>query len=207
MSSGVYLLRFQAHYGLWQWVRDLNHLYRKEPALYELEGGDLVTYASSFSKTVAPGLRTGYFVLPGSQAPAFEERAVSTYIAPPFLPQATIAEFIERGNFEPNLELVRSALRERRDAMLGALERGAPTGVSWNRPDGGYFLWLDLGEDADASELAARGRRQGVAIVPGADFYPTGSGGGGSSARLAFSYESPERIAQGIAALVALLAG
>ena len=66
------------------------------PALHELVPGDLVTYTSSFSKTVAPGVRTGYFVVPADAAAAFEERAASTYISPPFLAQATVFEFIRR---------------------------------------------------------------------------------------------------------------
>ena len=175
------------------------------PTLHELEGGDLVTYTSSFSKTVAPGLRTGYFVLPEAEARAFEERAVSMYIAPPFLAQATVAEFIARGSFEPNLERVCAELRTRRNAMLDALERGFPESASWNRPQGGYFLWLELASDVDASELAARAEADGVAIVRGADFFPRGSDLGGSSARLAFSYESPGRITDGIERLAALL--
>jgi 2-aminoadipate transaminase len=176
-----------------------------ERALHELMDADLVTYTSSFSKTVAPGLRTGYFVLPGGEAAAFEKRAVSTYISPPFLTQATIAEFLARGRFEPNLELVRAELRRRRDAMLGALERGLPTGASWSRPQGGYFIWLDLPTGTSASELAARAAESGVAIVRGEDFFPPGSGRGSSSVRLAFSYETPERIAEGISVLARLL--
>jgi 2-aminoadipate transaminase len=176
-----------------------------ERALHELMDADLVTYTSSFSKTVAPGLRTGYFVLPGGEAAAFEKRAVSTYISPPFLTQATIAEFLARGRFEPNLELVRAELRRRRDAMLGALERGLPTGASWSRPQGGYFIWLDLPTGTSASELAARAAESGVAIVRGEDFFPPGSGRGSSSVRLAFSYETPERIAEGISVLGRLL--
>jgi 2-aminoadipate transaminase len=176
-----------------------------ERALHELMDADLVTYTSSFSKTVAPGLRTGYFVLPGGEAAAFEKRAVSTYISPPFLTQATIAEFLARGRFEPNLELVRAELRRRRDAMLGALERGLPTGASWSRPQGGYFIWLDLPTGTSASELSARAAESGVAIVRGEDFFPPGSGRGSSSVRLAFSYETPERIAEGISVLARLL--
>jgi 2-aminoadipate transaminase len=107
-----------------------------EASLFELEGGDLVTYTSSFSKTVAPGVRSGYFVLPDAQAAAFEERAVSTYISPPFLPQAVVAEFIARGHFDPNLAHVRSELQARRDAMLTALDANAPGGVSWSHPAG-----------------------------------------------------------------------
>jgi len=175
------------------------------PSLHELEGGELVTYTSSFSKTVAPGLRTGYFVLPQAEARAFEERAVSTYIAPPFLAQATIAEFIARGRFEPNLEHVCGELRARRNAMLEALGRSFPQSASWSRPEGGYFVWLDLGEGENASEFAARAEAEGVALVRGEDFFPRGSGLGVSSARLAFSYETPERIAEGIERLASLL--
>ena len=175
-----------------------------EPSLHELEGGSLVTYTSSFSKTVAPGLRTGYFVLPPDDEGRFEERAISTYISPPFLVQATIAEFLARGRFEPNLEHVRRELRARRDAMLESLERTFPAGATWSHPRGGYFLWLDLHE-GDTSELAERAARAGVAIVKGADFFPPSSGNGSSAARLAFSFETPGRITEGIELLASLL--
>ncbi len=175
------------------------------PTLHALEGGELVTYTSSFSKTVAPGLRTGYFVLPEADAGAFEERAASTYISPPFFAQATIMEFIERGLFEPNLELVRGGLRARRDAMLEALESGFKDGASWSHPEGGYFLWLDLGPGVDASELAGRAEQAGVTFVRGPDFFPPGSDLGAGSARLAFSFETPARIAEGIARLAGCL--
>jgi 2-aminoadipate transaminase len=174
------------------------------PSLFELEGGELVTHTSSFSKTAAPGLRVGYFVLPADTAAAFEERAVSTYISPPFLAQATISEFIERGHFEPNLVRVCAELRARRDAMTRALELNFPAGSSWSRPEGGYFLWLEL-PGVSTAELVARAEREGVAFVRGADFFPPGSGLGLSSARLAFSYETPERITEGIEVLAALL--
>ena len=175
------------------------------PTLHELADGDLVTYTSSFSKTVAPGVRTGYFVLPAEAAAGFEERATSTYISPPFLTQAVVHEFVRRGRFEPNLEHVRSELRSRRDAMLGALEAHFPDGAAWSRPDGGYFVWLDLPDGHDASALAVRAADNGVAIVKGEDFFPPGSGLGRSSARLAYSYETPERIAQGVERLAAVL--
>jgi 2-aminoadipate transaminase len=175
------------------------------PSVHELEGGRRVTYTSSFSKTVAPGLRTGYFVLPEPDAAGFEERAVSTYISPPFLMQAAIWEFIHGGRFEPNLHRVRTELRARRDAMLGALGRTFPQTASWNRPEGGYFLWLTFGDDTDTTELAARSADAGVGIVRGLDFFPPGSSLGTSSARLAFSYESPERITEGVERLARLL--
>jgi len=172
------------------------------PTIFELEGGEHVAYASSFSKTVAPGVRVGYFVLPQELAARIEALAVSTYISPPFMTQATVHEFLRRGNFEPNLERVQGLLRDRRDAMLEALERHMPDGATWSRPEGGYFIWLDLPEDAP--ELA-RAEEAGVTFVQGTDFFADGSGG--RSLRLAFSFVSPEEIATGIERLAGLLRG
>ncbi len=106
-------------------------------SLFELEGGGHVTFTSSFSKTVAPGLRVGWFVVPDGLRAAYDERAVSTYISPSLLPQATIHELFARGAFEPNLERIKGLLRARKDAMLGALEREMPDGVTWSWPVGG----------------------------------------------------------------------
>jgi 2-aminoadipate transaminase len=175
-----------------------------QASLLELEGGELVTYTSSFSKTVAPGVRTGYFVLPESDAASFEERAVSTYISPPFLPQAIVAEFVSQGRFEPNLAHVCDELRARRDAMLDALREHAPEGSTWSRPEGGYFVWFEH-SGANTADLAVAAEREGVSFVPGPGFFTAGSANGVSSARFAFSYETPARIAEGIERLMRLL--
>jgi DNA-binding transcriptional MocR family regulator len=171
-----------------------------EPTLYELEGGRLVAYSSSFSKTVSPGVRVGYFVLPDELCRAIESIAVATYISPPFMTQATIWEFVRRGNFEPNLERVRGLLGARRDAMLAALERELPAGTRWSRPEGGYFLWLDLPDRVDAADLLRRAEETGVTFVKGSDFFPGGRGGR-SSARLAFSFVSVDEIDEGVSRL------
>jgi len=171
------------------------------PSLHELEGGELVTYASSFSKTIAPGIRVGWFVLPAPLAARIEARAVSTYISPPFLTEATVHELIRRGAFEPNLERIRGLLRARRDAMLGALERELGGRATWSTPEGGYFVWVELG--ADAGELLTRAEAAGVTFVKGSDFFP--AAGGERSARLAFSYASPAEIDEGVSVLASLL--
>jgi 2-aminoadipate transaminase len=171
------------------------------PTLFELEGGVNVAYASSFSKTIAPGVRVGYFILPAPLAAQVEARAVSTYISPPFMTQATVHEFLRRGNFAPNLERVKGLLRARRDAMLEALEQHLPEGAEWSRPEGGYFVWVDLPGDAPS---LADAEAAGVTFVPGQDFFADGSGA--QSMRLAFSFVSPEEIADGVARLAPLLA-
>ncbi len=172
------------------------------PSLHELDEAGNVTYASSFSKTVAPGVRVGWFVLPAELAAAIEERAVSTYISPPFLSQATVHELIARGAFEGNLERIRGLLRIRRDAMLAALERELDGRATWSRPEGGYFVWADL--PGDASQLLERATEAGVTFVRGADFFPNGQGGA-HSVRLAFSYEPPSAIDSGVSTLASLL--
>ena len=169
------------------------------PTLFELEGGTHVAYSSSFSKTIAPGLRVGYFVLPLALERELEALATSTYITPVLLGQATVFEFLRRGNFEPNLKRVSTLLRARRDAMLEALERELPD-ARWSRPQGGYFVWLELPEGADAGALLERATAAGVTFVPGADF-----GGAPNTARLAFSFVSPDEIREGVRRLAAVV--
>jgi 2-aminoadipate transaminase len=170
------------------------------PTLFELDGGERVAYSSSFSKTIAPGLRVGYFVLPRALEDELEAIAVSTYITPVLLGQATVYEFLRRGLFESNLERVRQLLGARRDAMLEALEREF-TSARWSTPEGGYFIWLELAPNVDAGLLLERAEAAGVTFVKGTDF-----GGAANTVRLAFSYVSPDEIREGVRRLAALVA-
>ena len=163
-----------------------------------------MTFTSSFSKTVAPGLRVGWFVVTDELRASYDDRAVSTTISPSLLPQAIVYELHASGAFEPNLERIKGLLRARQSAMLGALEREMPGTVYWSHPEGGYFLWIDLPEGTDAADLQRRATDAGVTFVKGADFFPAGAGGT-AAARLAFSFETPERIAEGVAILASLL--
>ncbi|MGZ4291012.1 MAG: aminotransferase-like domain-containing protein [Gaiellaceae bacterium] len=167
------------------------------PSLFELSEG-ATTYSSSFSKTIAPGLRVGWFVFSEGLARQIELTATSTYITPVLLGQATVHEFLQRGNFEPNLERVRGLLGARRDAMLAALDRELPD-VRTTRPEGGYFLWAELG-GVDATELLARAEAAGVTFVKGVDF-----DGAPDTLRLAYSFVSLDEIDDGVARLAAAL--
>ena len=171
-----------------------------QPSLLELDGGDRVVYTSSFSKTVAPGLRVGYFILPSELRVELEATSTSIYITPGLLGQAAIYEFTRRGNFESNLARVRDLLRARRDAMLETLEAElGRSSATWSQPEGGYFVWLDV-PGVDAVELLARSADAGVTFVPGSDF-----GGPPSTARLAYSFVSPDEIRGGVPLLAELL--
>jgi DNA-binding transcriptional MocR family regulator len=167
------------------------------PSLLELSGGE-TGYSSSFSKTIAPGLRVGWFVLPEPISRQLELAANGTYIGPVLLGQAAAYEFVSRGRFEPNLERVRELLGARRDAMLEALDRELPD-VRITRPEGGYFLWAELG-GVDATELLARAEAAGVTFVKGTDF-----GGAPDTLRLAYSFVSVDEIAEGVSRLAAAL--
>jgi DNA-binding transcriptional MocR family regulator len=168
------------------------------PSLFDLSGGE-VAYSSSFSKTIAPGLRVGWFVFPETLAREVEATATATYITPVLLGQATVHEFVSRGLFEPNLERVIGLLRTRRDAMLAALDRELPD-VRATRPEGGYFLWLSLADGVDAAGLLEQAEANGVTFVPGTDF-----GAERNSLRLAFSFVSPDEIAEGVSRLATSL--
>jgi DNA-binding transcriptional MocR family regulator len=168
------------------------------PSLFELSGGE-TAYSSSFSKTIAPGLRVGWFVLPEPLERELELAANGTYIGPVLLGQAAAHEFVSRGLFEPNLERVRELIGMRRDAMLAALDRELPE-IRITRPEGGYFLWAELG-GVDATELLARAEAAGVTFVKGTDF-----DGAPDTLRLAYSFVSVDEIAEGVSRLATALA-
>ena len=165
-----------------------------EPSMFELSGGTII-YTSSFSKTISPGLRVGFYIVPEELAAPLTERANSTYITPVQLSEAVVHEFISRGSFEPNLVRVNGLLKARRDAMLAALYKHM-SGAEWSRPEGGYFIWLELPEGTDAAEVTKRA--EGVTAVLGTDF-----GGAPNTLRLAYSYVSPDEIDEGVSRLAA----
>ncbi|TML40339.1 MAG: PLP-dependent aminotransferase family protein [Actinobacteria bacterium] len=158
------------------------------------------TFQNPTGVTLAPGIRVGYIVVPEAMAAGLEETVASTYITPALIGQATVLEFLRRGLLDPNLERVGELLRARRDAMLAALERELGGRARWSRPEGGYFLWLELAEGTDATELLLRATSAGVTFVPGPDF-----GGEPNSVRLAFSFASPDEIDEGISRLATAL--
>jgi DNA-binding transcriptional MocR family regulator len=174
------------------------------PRLFELAGGDeAVMFMSSFSKTVAPGIRVGYALLPEELMGEMQTFVFENYVSPVMFVEATLHEFVSRGRFDPNVEAIQEALHARRDAMIAALAREMPEGTSWNEPDGGYFLWVDLPDGLSAESLLAQADEVGVAFIKGPDFFF--HGGGQSALRLAFSYERPEAIDEGITRLGGLV--
>jgi 2-aminoadipate transaminase len=161
----------------------------REPAVFDYSAGESA-YTSSFSTTIAPGLRVGFLVLPEQLADELAVRANDSYITPVLLAQATVHEFIARGAFEPHLARLREGLRERRDAMLAALEKHLPGG-SWSRPEGGLYVWVQLPGSPDGREVLRRA--EGVTAVDGTRF-----GAVSSALRLSFGYAAPDEIEAGV---------
>jgi DNA-binding transcriptional MocR family regulator len=165
------------------------------PTMLSMDEADTVVYASSFSKTVCPGIRVGYLVGPAELIAGIRKLGTNTYISPNMVAQSIVAEFCDSGAIERSIETVKGALRERRDATADALERHIPD-ATFVKPQGGYFLWVDLPEGSDVAALAAGAEERGVVFVKGTDFLIEG---GESSLRIAFSAVPPDQIEEAVA--------
>ena len=167
----------------------------QHPTMLSLDDGEGVVYASSFSKTVCPGVRVGYLVGPTELIARIRRIATGTYISPSMVSQSIVAEFCHSGAIGRSILTAKKALLERRDATSAALERHLPE-ARFVTPEGGYFLWVDLPEGTDVGALEAGARERGVIFVKGTDFLLEG---GHSSLRLAYSGVPPDQIEEGIA--------
>ena len=163
------------------------------PTMLSMDG-DTVVYASSFSKTVCPGIRVGYLVGPSELIARIVKLATSTYISPSMVSQAIVHRFCTSGAIDKSIETVKHALRERAETLCGALRDKLPD-ARFVAPEGGYFLWVDLPKGTDVGALFAAAAERDVQFVKGSDFVLEG---GDSSLRLAYSGVTPAEIEEGI---------
>jgi DNA-binding transcriptional MocR family regulator len=160
---------------------------------------DRVVYASSFSKTVCPGVRVGYLVGPAALIEAVSNLARDTYISPSMVAQAIVYEFCASGAIERSIETVRDALAERCETLTYALRRELPE-ARFQPPDGGYFMWVTLPQGTNVAALEHAAGELGVSFVKGTDFLLEG---GENTLRLAFAGVTPKQIDDGITRLAA----
>src|SRR6266568_2043160 len=182
--------------------RELGFDGEAEASLWSL-GPDVVLQAGTTSKTLFPGVRLGWAVGPAAVSAQLVSAKQNTDQCAGALGQRLFEEYVRRGWIDEQLVQSRSLYRRKCELMLAALERYMPGGTRWTTPKGGFFSWLTLPGDGDASDLARRAVERGVAIVPGSLFFPDGRGG--NNVRLSFSLVGETEIDDGIERLASLV--
>lgn len=177
-------------------------LYYESPPpapLKALDEDGLVVHLSSFSKILFPGLRLGWLVAPEDLIERMKQAKGARDLHTNTMAQGAMHEFCRRGHLKSHLARIRRIYRERRDAMLGALDEHFPREARWTRPTGGLYLWVTLPSDIDVTALFFDAREAGVLFAPGPIFCSDGSGG--NAFRLGFSLLSPGMIGEGVGRL------
>ena len=164
---------------------------------------DNVIYLGSFSKTFAPGFRVGWALAPHPVREKLVLAQESATLCPPQFSQMAVSAYLANHDWQGQIKQFREMYRERRDAMVGALEDLMPAGCSWNVPDGGFYVWLTLPPGIDAKAMLPRAVTARVAYVPGTAFFADGFGSG--AMRLSFCYPTAERIREGVRRLAGVL--
>ena len=185
-------------------------LWHEPPDPFPLKASDrheLVIHLSTFSKTVAPGLRVGYVAGPAALVRRLALAKQFSDLNTSALSQLALARFLAAGEYERHLHLVRAIYALRWATMLAALSGLANIDVS-PHSKGGFYLWCRLDGALNARQIVAAAARRGVTLIAGEAFFPPGSGAPGDShrwIRLSFSSASPEAIVEGIARLAVVL--
>lgn len=174
------------------------------PSMLSMDpSGEHVSYMCSFTKTVCPGLRVGYAIASAPVTKQLVAAATNTYISPGMVSESILSEFIASGKLETSIATVRAALEDRRNAICEAIDEHLPE-ATYVKPEGGYFLWVELPASVDIDAVAKQAAERGVPFTPGTDFMIEG---GHSSMRMSYSSASPDDIRAGIARLAAIIAG
>ena len=173
------------------------------PALRSLDE-DGVIYLGSFSKTLAPGFRVGWALAPHAIREKLVLAAEAAILCPSSFSQLVISEYLTQADWRGQIKEFRGVYRERRDAMLEALDEHLPE-LSWNIPNGGFYIWVDLPEQLDSKAMLPRAVTELVAYTPGTAFFA--DGGGRHNLRLSFCYPTPENIRIGIRRLATVIQG
>ncbi len=160
--------------------------------------GDVI-YMSTFSKTLSPGLRLGWLVAPVEVIKKLVQAKQGADLHTSSFDQMMAYEVMANGFLDQHVLKIRETYRQRRDAMLAALDRHFPDGVTWTHPQGGLFLWVRLPDGVDCADVLSEAIEQKVAFVPGTAFYADGRGR--DALRLTFATCSTEKIEEGISRL------
>ena len=163
---------------------------------------EVVVYLGSFSKTFAPGYRVGWALAPHAVTQRLVLANENAVLSPTKMGQISIAEYLRTYDWMGQIKEYRTMYRERRDAMLEALDTYLPQ-CSWNIPDGGFYTWVKLPEGLDAKAMLPRATKNLVAYVSGTAFFADGQGG--DHMRLSFCYPTPDQIKEGVRRLAGVI--
>ncbi len=184
--------------------REMRFVGTAPPPIYALDDSARTIYLSTFSKTLAPGLRIAWVAGPEPVVSQCVTAKQAMDLCSPSFTQAIAAELLRRGHLQRRLANTVALYRAKCQAMIDALAREMPEGVTWTKPEGGLFLWVRLPEGLDAGALLKTAvAEEAVMYVPGSAFHADGSGR--NTMRLNFSYPSEDQIRSGIARLAALV--
>lgn len=165
---------------------------------------DDVVYLGTVSKVFAPGLRTGWIVAPKHVLAKINLVKQGTDLCGSAFNQVVVEHYFTDTPWQKALQTFVETYRERRDAMLAALEEHFPPEATWTRPEGGFFVWVTLPGYVDTGSMLSAALDRGVTYTPGDGFFPDGTSGK-NSMRIAFCYESPENIAEAVRRLAAVI--
>ena len=178
--------------------RDLRYAGEHLPTIKSYDTTGHVAYMGSFSKIISPGMRVGYLVAQKDVLRKCTIGKQGTDLHTPNLNQAIVDQFLRRGLLAPHIESIIPAYRDKLNLMLSELDK-FPEGTKYIVPEGGLFIWVEMPETFNATELFSEAVEAGVAYVPGTHFYPYG--GHHNTFRLNFSNSTPEQIKEGMAKL------
>ena len=180
----------------------LNVLDSQTRAQNECYSGNVI-YLSTFSKTLAPGIRLAWVIAPPDVIRKLVLAKQGTDLHTSTFNQIVAYEVGHGGFLDRHVKFIREVYLERRNVMLDTLQEHMPESVHWTHPEGGLFLWMTLPEQINASNLLKEAIKEKVAFVPGESFFS--EGGGKNTIRLNFSYSKPEKINEGISRLGAVV--
>jgi DNA-binding transcriptional MocR family regulator len=179
--------------------RFLRYRGKEEPTLYEL-APERTLHMSSFTKLIAPGVRTGFMIGEPGIIAKLAKVAEDTYISPGYVAQGITYEWCRRGLLPPQIERLKKLYAPRLDACLNGLDKYLPQATP-TRPDGGFFISLTLPEGVTTTAVRAAGAKLGLNLADGLAFFP--EGGGERFVRLPFCALTPAEIDEGIQRLAA----
>ncbi|NNB88239.1 PLP-dependent aminotransferase family protein [Corallococcus exiguus] len=174
------------------------------PSLASMDDQGVVLSLSTFSKTLAPGLRLGWVTGPRPLLKSLTIAKQATDLHTATLAQRATALLLETFDYAGHIQALMPVYAERANAMLAALEAHMPKGTKWTRPDGGMFLWVELPQGLDAATLLPRAVEQKVAFVPGAPFFANDQKP--QFMRLNYSNRPPDLINEGMRRLGSVIA-